>query len=117
MQLHHIIISQEELVELIKHAISDEFKKQISPIILNKAQAINPICYIEEASKITGLAISTIRSKCNLREMPFYKPKGTKKLQFKRTELLEWMESGKIKNMVEQEAEIDKYLTTKKNKK
>jgi excisionase family DNA binding protein len=116
MQLHHIIISPEELVELIKHTISVEFKKQITPIVANKSQPLNPICFIEEASKITGLAISTIRSKCNLRKIPFFKPKGTKKLQFKRTELLEWMESGKIKSITEQEADIDNYLISKKKK-
>lgn len=74
-------------------------------------------CFIAEASIITGLAESTIRSKCNLSQMPHFKPKGTKMLQFKRSELNAWTESGRVKTTDEMEQETDEYLTSKKQKK
>ena len=117
MQIHHIIISPEDLSKIIQQAISDEFKKRHSIPSENKKPIIeNPNCLIEEASKITGLAISTIRTKCHLGEMPYFKPPGTKKLQFNRDALLEWMVSGKNKTVAEMEKEIDAYLTNKRKK-
>jgi excisionase family DNA binding protein len=72
---------------------------------------------IEEASIMTGLAVSTIRTKCHLNEIPYYKPKGTKLLRFKRDELIDWMNSNKSKTSSEVENDINIYLTSKRKKK
>lgn len=71
---------------------------------------------IEEASKITGLAVSTIRTKCHLNEIPYYKPKGTKLLRFKRDDLIAWMNSKKQKTSKELENEVNQYLISKGKK-
>lgn len=71
---------------------------------------------IEEASKITGLAVSTIRTKCHFNEIPYSKPKGTKLLRFKRDELIEWMNSEKCKTITDKELEINNYLISKRKK-
>jgi len=72
---------------------------------------------IDEASKLTGLAVATIRTKCHLNEMPYNKPKGTKLLRFKRDELKDWMASDKIKTNAEEEQATNKYLISKRKKK
>ena len=71
---------------------------------------------IEEASQITGLAVSTIRTKCHLNEIPYYKPKGTKLLRFKRDDLIAWMNSKKQKTSKEIENEVNQYLISKGKK-
>jgi excisionase family DNA binding protein len=71
---------------------------------------------IEEASKITGLAVSTIRTKCHLNEIPYSKPKGTKLLRFKRDELIEWMNSEKRKTITDEELKINSYLNSKRKR-
>jgi excisionase family DNA binding protein len=72
---------------------------------------------INEASEVTGLAVSTIRTKCHLNEMPYNKPAGTKLLRFKRDELKEWMASNKIKTNAEAEQDVNDYLLSKGKKK
>lgn len=114
-----IITSRQELTELIQRAFSVELKKIAEYLKISgegKPPPENPNCLIETASKITGLAISTIRTKCHLGEMPYFKPPGTKKLQFNRAELIAWMESSKVKTMDEMEGETDRYLISKKIK-
>ena len=71
---------------------------------------------IEEASKITGLAVSTIRTKCHFNEIPYSKPKGTKLLRFKRDELIEWMNSEKCQTLTDEELKINSYLISKRKK-
>ena len=48
---------------------------------------------IEEACRILGLKKPTVYHKSQKREIKSYKPEGTKKLMFKRSELYEWQES------------------------
>ena len=48
---------------------------------------------IDEACKILGLKKPTVYHKAQKREIKSYKPEGTKKLMFKRSELYEWQES------------------------
>ncbi|WDF66061.1 helix-turn-helix domain-containing protein [Flavobacterium sp. KACC 22763] len=60
---------------------------------------------ILEASKLVNLSVATIYSKVCRKEMPANK-KG-KKLYFIRSELLEWIKSGRIKTMSEMQREAD----------
>ena len=48
---------------------------------------------IEEACRILGLKKPTVYHKAQKCEIKSYKPEGTKKLMFKRSELYEWQES------------------------
>ena len=115
-----IITTQQELMGIIQEVISLELKKIVrvtGTLVEEKPVIENPNCLIEAASKITGLAISTIRTKCHLGEMPYFKPPGTKKLQFNLVELTAWMEAGKVKTMEEMDMDVNRYLTSKKNRK
>ncbi|MBN8695588.1 MAG: hypothetical protein J0L87_03570 [Bacteroidetes bacterium] len=115
-----IVISSLELAQLIQECVSGEIRK-IAALFETKTVALvsgnSEYCFIAEASRITGLAIATIRTKCHLGEMTYYKPAGTKKLQFKKSELIAWVEKSKVKNVQELEEEQNQYLTSKRNKK
>jgi len=92
-----IITTAEKLEHIVKKSVAEVFEK-VS--LANKYADIDVskrsnLMHIEEASQLTGLALSTIRKKCHYGEMPYHKPKGTKRLVFKRDVLLSWMESGK----------------------
>ncbi|MDD4575278.1 MAG: helix-turn-helix domain-containing protein [Bacteroidales bacterium] len=52
---------------------------------------------IKEACEMLNLSLPTIYSKCSRREIPYHKPKGTKKLFFSRTELMEYLGNGRVK--------------------
>ena len=115
-----IITTRQELIGIIQSIISLEFQKftkNTNTLVEGKDPPGNPNCLIEAASKITGLAVSTIRTKCHLGEMPYFKPPGTKKLQFNIAKLIAWMESGEVKTTDEMEKETNIYLTSKKENK
>lgn len=56
---------------------------------------------VKKASELLGLAESTIRSKVSRRELPYHKPKNSKKLLFSRKELMLYLESGRVKTVDE----------------
>jgi excisionase family DNA binding protein len=114
-----IITTAAELLQMIKDCLSLEMQKitgVFKPAEISKG-ATSEYCFIAEASEITGLAKSTIRTKCHLGEMPYYKPVGTKMLKFKRSELEAWVEGGKIKTTNEMNEINNEYLTSKRSKK
>ena len=98
-ELKHIIIKAvaEEIEHLRKKTFAEEFEKASLSNTYSDIDLVKQsnLIYIEKASQLTGLALSTIRKKCHYGEMPYHKPKGTKRLVFKRDVLLAWMESGK----------------------
>lgn len=51
---------------------------------------------IEDASKILGRAKNTIYALAQAQKIPYYR--SGKMLQFKRSELIQWMESAKRNN-------------------
>jgi predicted DNA-binding transcriptional regulator AlpA len=103
-----------EYINLNKQLIST-FEKNLNQQQIPTNQEKNEIL-IEEASIITGLAVSTIRTKCHLNEIPYNKPKGTKFLRFKRDELIAWMNSIKLKTFKEEENDLNQYLISKGKK-
>lgn len=56
---------------------------------------------IKEASKLLGLSVPTLYSKVSRREIPFSKPNGTKQLYFSKSELLDFIKTGRVKTTVE----------------
>lgn len=84
---------------MIKH-----FQNQLSKIeLLLTSIKHNEVEFmdIEEASKFLKLKKSTIYQMVFKREIPFYK--STKKLLFKKNELVEWVESSKVLTLKELE--------------
>lgn len=93
-----IITTEEELSYILKVTVSSLLEELIGStknIEKERSKFQSNLIYIEEASEITGWALSTIRKKCHYGLMPYSKPKGTKRLIFRRDELLSIIESGK----------------------
>ena len=85
-----ISFSKHEFKELIKECLSEALKEQ-EPISLEGDS--NKLLSIKEASEFLNLARQTIYGFTSQNLIPHTK-KG-KKLYFNKTELLEWLKSGK----------------------
>ena len=62
----------------------------------NGKESVDDMIGIDEACKLLGLKKPTVYHKAQKREIKSYKPEGTKKLMFKRSELYDWLESKGI---------------------
>ncbi len=71
-----------------------ELKKHCQP-----PQVSEPMIGIDEACKILGRAKSTVYALTQAHKIPFYQP--GKMLQFKRSELMAWMESARQQTTVQ----------------
>lgn len=96
------MIPRNELKKMIKDALLE---------VLTEAGVINSgedaLIGVEEAGRLLKLSRATIYEKTSQRQLPFYK-KG-KKIVFKKSELMAWLESGKV--TVEIDADIQSATT------
>lgn len=99
-------VSKEDLLAFAQKLQEQESTKHNSP-------PIKEILSIDEAATFINLARQTLYSLCSKRAIPFYK--RNKRLYFKRSELLSWIEEGKKKTQVEFDDELADYI--KRNKK
>lgn len=102
------------LNRIINKAIEKAFLKysnQIQPKIQTTQDAI---LNIKEASQFLNLAIPTVYGLTSRKEIPYFK-RG-KKLYFKESDLVKWIESGRHKTKAEIETDAELYLTEKRIK-
>ena len=66
------------------------------------------ILTIEEAASFLNLTKQTIYQRTSNRTIPFYKK--NKRLYFKRSELITWLEEGKMKTQEEFDEEMEQHL-------
>lgn len=71
----------------------------------------NEILTIDEASKFIKLAKQTCYQLCSKKAIPHYK--RNKRLYFKKSELLKWLEEGKQEMEEEEDNEVRAYLQRK----
>ena len=88
-----VITTQEDLTHLIESSIRKIFKEELKNANSSQQVFKNEIVFLDEAIVITGLAKPTLYAKTSKNEIPHYK-RG-RKLYFKRSELLAWIEEGK----------------------
>jgi len=88
-----VLTSKEDLTHLIESSIRKIFKEELKNANSSQQVSKNEIVFLEEAIVITGLAKPTLYAKTSKNEIPHYK-RG-RKLYFKRSELLAWIEEGK----------------------
>lgn len=62
---------------------------------MSKSKIENDWLTIDEASHFLKLKKSSLYQKVNRREIPFYKPHGSKILRFSFQELNNWLQAGK----------------------
>jgi excisionase family DNA binding protein len=73
----------------LKKTISEFIDKQ------NISKAPEPPIFIDHVCEITNLKKSTIYVLVFQKKIPFVKPEGTKKLQFSRSAIIQWLNSGR----------------------
>lgn len=103
-----ILITQSELKELIDQSIRSA-NLQTSQKEEKPEDRIFPI---QEAAKFLDLAVPTVYGLTYRNKIPHFK-KG-KKLYFRESELIAWIESGRVKTREEIEARADLYVQNKK---
>lgn len=69
---------------------------------------------IQQAADLLGLSITTLYTKVSKRELPVCKAPGSKRLHFLRSELMDYIKSGRKKTNAEIEQEAETYLLTKR---
>jgi len=79
---------KKELKAIILEALEEYFAAQSTPVTQNE------FIDVVQAATLLNLAAATVYEKTSRKQLPHYK-KG-KKIMFKKSELVEWMESGKI---------------------
>lgn len=100
------ILTADEIRAAVRTELADFFA---STSLTPAQQSDDELGGVELAHRVTGLAIPTIRTKAHLRQIPFSKPEGSKRLIFSRHELEEWMRSGKRKTTSEIAAEAENF--------
>ena len=105
-----ILTSKDELIEIVKNAVESVINSKRNQSEKPPSQ-LPEILTIEQASKLLNLAKPTIYTLTSKAKIPHFK-KG-KKLYFKRSELLQWIEQGKQKTVAEEQREMDEYLLNK----
>jgi excisionase family DNA binding protein len=69
---------------------------------------------VDQAASLLGLAKQSIYGKLCRNELPAIKPAGSKRVYFKKTDLLEYLEAGRKKTTSEINAEVGKCLIKKR---
>jgi len=66
---------------------------------------------IKDVSKLIGKTVPTIYGYCQRNEIPY--SKNGNRLIFWKSEIIQWLKSGKVKTLQELEADADAYLSSK----
>jgi excisionase family DNA binding protein len=93
-------LNKEQLLELLKEVLIESIKLDYP----NKE-----ILTFKEATAYLSLSKSTLYKMTSKREIPFYNP-GGKVIYFKRSELDNWVFSGKVAASDDFDAETERYL-------
>ena len=96
--------------------MSKQIQSQLSKIesLINSLQRREvEFINIDEASKFLRLKKATIYQMVFKREIPFYK--STKKLLFKKSDLIEWVEKDKILTVKELENNLQQNINKERN--
>ena len=89
-------------------------QSELKALLLNKAEPqpeIETPIRLDEVVPITGLTKPTLYGYVQRNEIPYHK-KGNR-LYFFKTEIIDWIKTGKQKTLKELEAETDEYLSNK----
>jgi len=80
-----------ELEMLIQNSVR---KVLLEKIILSPPPQLE-IIFLKDVCELTNLKPQTIYGLINKNKIPFNKPSGTKKVWFRRSEILKWFEEGR----------------------
>ncbi len=100
-------LSEEDLERAMENALKKVLEGKVHKS--NEVDLLN----IDQAAEVIHLKKQTVYQLCNTKKIPHYK--RNKRLYFKKSELLEWIDEGKQKVQKELTDEMMDYLR-KKNK-
>lgn len=81
---------------------------------VNSSSEIETPININDVSKLTELSLPTLYGYVQRNEIPFYK-KGNR-LKFFKSEIIDWIKTGKQKTLKEVEADTDEFLSNRRKK-
>lgn len=96
-----VLTTPEELRELFRDAVRELLDENAAKVT-NAPQ--DEILNIDQACQLLNLAKQTVYSLTSQRKLPFFK--RSKKLYFRRSELMQWILAGKKKSTAEIELEM-----------
>lgn len=100
-----LVITKEQLDAYAEKLITS------SGISTTKSSEDDEVLTIDGAAKVTKLAKQTIYQLCSKKGIPYYKK--NKRLYFKKSELIKWLEEGKQEVQEETDNEVRAYLHRK----
>ncbi len=104
-------LNSEQLSNLIQSSVRKVLKETPLQTVETTDQP-EQLLTIQEAAEFLRLTVPTIYSKVSKGELPVMK--RSKRLYFSRTELLDYIKTGRKKSNAEIEAEAEAYLSNKK---
>jgi excisionase family DNA binding protein len=111
--MKNLVLSTRNIDDFILE-LADEVVKKIylNNVKEHQPEADNPL-NIDEIAKLTGYTKPTIYAYCQNNAIPYHKKNG--RLFFFKSEIIDWIKTGKQKTLKELEADADVYLSNKNN--
>lgn len=107
-------LDSEQLSGLIETAVAKGVQKLISENPSNATQSDSEtLLTVQAAAKFLDLSVPTIYTKNSKGELPSIKNKGSKRLYFLKSDLIDFLKVGRKKTNREIENEAEKYLNKK----
>jgi excisionase family DNA binding protein len=108
--------------KFVMHLTVEEFKVIVSEVVketlrseMPRIQNGNALITVQEAASLLNLAVNTLYEKTSEKLIPHYK--YGKKLLFKKSELLAWVESRKVQTISEIRSESQQFIRKRSFKK
>ena len=92
--MNDILLSPIKLSEL-ENLITKSVQAAMKENHLLQGDDREKLLSVQEAAKFLNLATPTIYSMTSRGELPFLKPAGTKRVYFKKQDLVSWLEDGR----------------------
>lgn len=105
------------LIQLTVHEFEQLIKKNVQEAIKETVQSFESrreLLNIHEAAALLNLAVNTIYEKTSERSIPFYK--HGKKIMFKKSELLAWIDSRKVNTIRDIQNEAKSHMPSRKKR-
>lgn len=103
-----MIANKDQLKEVVREVLEEFFRDR------NTISPEHELMDVKQVSALLNLARATVYEKTSLRLLPHYK-KG-KKILFKRSEILAWMESGRVDIAPDSRQKAIEYLQSRSSK-
>lgn len=103
-----------EFIELNKQILSEVLANNQQPII--GVEKEDEILIISQTAELLKLSVPTVYGLVHRREIPYFKMSGHKRLYFKRSVLLEWLDNGRRKTKKEIEQDAETFLSRRRKK-